>query len=91
MSLVKTLYPKGLAMCLQFSMYIVLVILLKCDYFAKFTILYLVNLFCLNQDVQDLRMYRMFFLYSSTSSEIAIILISQNIKIKYYPVDPLIL
>ena len=61
MSLVKTLYPKGLAMCLQFSMYIVLVILLKCDYFAKFTILYLVNLFCLNQDVQDLRMYRMFF------------------------------
>jgi hypothetical protein len=53
MSLVKTLYPKGLAMCLQFSMYIVLVILLKCDYFAKFTIQYLVNLFCLNQDVQD--------------------------------------
>jgi len=47
--------------------------------------------FCLNQDVQDLRMYRMFFLYSSTSSEIAIILISQNIKIKYYPVNPLIL
>jgi hypothetical protein len=32
----------------------------------------------------------MFFLYSSTSSEIALIQIFQNIKLKYNPVNPLI-
>ncbi len=47
--------------------------------------------FCLNQDVQDLRMYRMVFPYSSIFSEVALIQISQNINIKYNPVNPLIL
>jgi hypothetical protein len=45
--------------------------------------------FCLNQDVQDLRMYRMFFNIYLDFHKIALILISHNIK--YYPVNPLIL
>jgi hypothetical protein len=35
--------------------------------------------FCLNQDVQDLRIYRMVFSYSSTFSEVAFCL-NQNVQ-----------